>query len=198
KLFFKQLPIGIGILHGCAKCFDLARMIPPPDPKDDATTRQNIRHGKILSKSQGMPHREYIEAAAEFELRGVLGQPETEHEEVRDAFIPLALEMVLGHPENVIAQRLHALGGVFGDLKSLDKPLVGVPAVVGGCPAKTYAFAFEHMTGIERREIANHKSVSFPPHTYTYPRTVCAAQVPPGWLYLYPEYRGEVNSPRLG
>ena len=103
-----------------------------------------------------MPHGEYIEAAAEFELRGVLGQPETEHEEVRDAFIPLALEMVLGHPENVIAQRLHALGGVFGNLESLDKPLVSIPSVISGCPAQTYAFTFEHMAGIERREIANH------------------------------------------
>src|SRR4030095_15930041 len=131
-------------------------MIPLPDPKDDPATRQNIRHGKILSEPQGMPHGEHIEAAAEFELRGVLGQPETEHEEVRDAFIPLALEMVLRHPENVIAQRLHTLGSVFGDLKSLDKPLVGVPSVVGGCPTKTYAFAFEHMAGIERRDIANH------------------------------------------
>src|SRR5690242_1407701 len=102
-----------------------------------------------------MPHGEHIEAAAEFELCGVLRQPETEHEEIRDAFIPLALEMVLGHPENVIAQRLHALGGVFGDVKSLDKPLVGVPAVVGGCPAKTHAFTFKHMAGVERREIAN-------------------------------------------
>ena len=51
KLFFKQLPIGIGILHRRAKRFDLARMIPPPDPKDDPATRQNIRHGKILSES---------------------------------------------------------------------------------------------------------------------------------------------------
>ena len=103
-----------------------------------------------------MPHGEHIEAAAEFELSGVLGQPETEHEEVRDAFIPLALEMVLGHPENVIAQRLHALGRVFRDFKSLGKPFVGIPAVIGGCPAQTYAFTFEHMAGIERREMANH------------------------------------------
>ena len=111
-LFFKQLPIGLGILHRRAKGFDLARMIPPTNPKDDPATRQNIRHGKILGESQGMPHGEYTEAAAEFEPGGVLGQPETEHEEVRDAFVSLTLEMVLGHPENVIAQRLHALGGV--------------------------------------------------------------------------------------
>src|SRR6266446_969340 len=97
ELLLEQLTVGIGILHGRAKRFDLARMIPPPDPKDDPATRQDIRYGKILSESQGMPHGEHIEAAAEFELRGVLGQPETEHEEVRDAFIPLALEMVLGH-----------------------------------------------------------------------------------------------------
>ena len=185
ELFFKQLPIGVGILHRCAKRFDLARMIPPPDPKDDPATRQNIRHGKILCEAQGMPHGEHIEAAAEFEPGGVLGQPETEHEEVRNALIPLTLEMVLGHPENVIAQRLHALGGVFGNLKSLDKPLVGIPAVIGGYAAKTYAFAFKHMAGIERREIANHGLVSFPPHTYICPGTVCAAQVPPVWPYLY-------------
>src|SRR5499427_3538333 len=77
ELFFKQFPIGLGVLHRRAKRFDLARMIAPPDPKDDPATRQNIRHGKILSESQGMPHGEHIEAAAEFELRGVLGQPET-------------------------------------------------------------------------------------------------------------------------
>src|SRR5262245_8130242 len=64
--------------------------------------------------------------------------------------------MVFSHPENVIAQRLHALGSVLRDFKSLDKPLVGVPPVVGGRPAQTYAFAFEDMAGIERREIANH------------------------------------------
>src|SRR5262249_47670235 len=91
--------------------------------------------------------------------------PETKHEEVRDAFITLALEMMLGHPENVIAQRLHVLGSVFGDLESLDKPLVGIPSVVGGCAAQTYAFAFEHMASIERREIANHGQ---PPSLRTY------------------------------
>src|SRR5215471_11128534 len=98
-----------------------------------------------------MPHGKHIEATAEFELGGVLGQPETQHEEIWDAFVALTLEMVLGHPENVIAQCLHTLGGVLRDLKSLDTPLVGVPAVVGGRAAQTYTLSFEHMSGIERR-----------------------------------------------
>src|SRR5215831_4227797 len=126
-----------------------------------------------------MPHGEHIEAAAEFELRGVLGQPETEHEEVRDAFIALALEMVLGHPENVIAQRFHVLGSVFGDLESLDKPLVGISSVIGGGAAQTYAFAFEHMAGIERREIANHGQ---PPSLRTYVHLSKGLSAPRGFL----------------
>ena len=32
------------------------------------------------------------------------------HEEVRDQFRPLGLEMVLGHPERVVAALVHALG----------------------------------------------------------------------------------------
>ena len=50
-----------------------------------------------------MPHRHDVEAAADVQVLGHAAQVHRHHQDVRDQFRPFGLEMMLGHPEGVVA-----------------------------------------------------------------------------------------------
>ena len=62
-----------------------------------------------------MPHRHDIESAAEAQVLRHPAQVHRHHQQIRDQFCAFRLEMVLGHPERVVAALIHALG-VLDDL----------------------------------------------------------------------------------
>src|SRR5262249_10504796 len=148
---------------GGAEGFPPGRIIATPDPKNSPPVGEDVRQGEVLGEREGMPHSEDIEAAAEFEALGMLGKPQAPHEEVRDTLVPFALEMVLGRPEDVIAQLIHELGDLLRNVKGACKALVRIPALVGRRPSKADTIALQHMSGIQDRKILNHR-FSLPPH----------------------------------
>jgi len=59
-----------------------------------------------------------------------MGKMHGVQQEVRDALIALRLEMVLRHPEAIIAQPIQRFGDGFGFSKNGDQLLVREPAVI--------------------------------------------------------------------
>jgi hypothetical protein len=78
-----------------------------------------------------MPHRQDVEAATELQPLGLGREPKPGLDQVRDDLVALALEMVLGHPEDVEAEIVHGLGDVLRGREHLAQPFVGVTPVVG-------------------------------------------------------------------
>ena len=54
-----------------------------------------------------MPHRRDVEAAADLQVLGHVRQMQRHHQHVRNALGALSLEVVLGHPERVVAVPVH-------------------------------------------------------------------------------------------
>ena len=63
-------------------------------------------------------------------------QMHRQHQDVRDALVAFALEMVLGQPEHVVAAAVHELGDRGGLVEDGHELLVGQPAVVDRCGAQ--------------------------------------------------------------
>src|SRR5262249_24758665 len=62
-----------------------------------------------------------------------MGEVHSVQQEIGDALIALGLEMVLGHPEAIIAQPIQRFGDRLGFIKDGDEGLVREPAVVDRC-----------------------------------------------------------------
>jgi hypothetical protein len=68
--------------------------------------------------------------------------------------------MVLGQPEDVIAERLHVLGEVARDVKCASTALIGVPAVIGREAVEADPFTFQDMARIQDGDILKHRVTS--------------------------------------
>ena len=77
-----------------------------------------------------MPHRRDVEAAADPELRGAVREVQRHHQHVWNALRALALEMMLGHPERVVAVPVHHLGHRLGLEEGGRQVLVVVAALI--------------------------------------------------------------------
>ena len=66
--------------------------------------------GEVLRQAQRMPHRRDVEAAADPQPLRHMRQVHRQHQDVGHALVALVLEVVLGQPERVEAQRVHLLG----------------------------------------------------------------------------------------
>jgi hypothetical protein len=64
--------------------------------------------------------------------------------------------VVLGHPQDVIAEVFQALSRLLGDLEGVGTALVAIPAVVGWRAVEANAVAFEDMSSIEGGEVLEH------------------------------------------
>ena len=63
---------------------------------------------------------------------GEMAEMESQHQHVRDALVPFALEVVLGQPEDVVAGPVHELRDGLALREHRGQALVGQPAVVRG------------------------------------------------------------------
>ena len=90
-----------------AERFHLARVVAAPDAHDDPAVGHDIRHCVVLGEADRVPHRQNVEGAAEFELPRLRREPQPELDQIREALVAFALEMVLGTPEAVIAELVH-------------------------------------------------------------------------------------------
>ena len=78
----------------------------------------------------GMPGRGDVEGAAELESTRLACEVGAEQDQVRQDLVALALEVVLGHPQGVVAELVHRARDALGHRHALDQALVGVRALV--------------------------------------------------------------------
>ena len=132
-LLLEELAVGVLVHDGRAEDLDLAGVVAASHAEAHAAVGEPVGGGVVLGQAQGVPHGVDVEAAAEPELLGEVGQVHPEHQQVGDALVALALEVVLGGPEGVVAEAVHGDGDLFGLFDgAAGQFLVGEPAVVGG------------------------------------------------------------------
>ena len=107
ELLLEQLAIGLGVDERRAEGFHLAGVIAAADAHDDAPVGHDVGHGVVLGQADRMPHRQHVEGAAELEPLGLGGEPQPELDQVGQALVAFALEVVLGRPQHVVAEPVH-------------------------------------------------------------------------------------------
>jgi hypothetical protein len=130
-LFLEQLAVGVLVEQRRPEGLHLAGVVAAPDAEDDPAIGQPVDGGIVLGHPDGVPHRRDIEAAADLEVRGDVAEVQGQHQDIRDALVSLALEVVLGQPEGVVAGPVHELRDGLALGKHRRQILVGEPAVVG-------------------------------------------------------------------
>ena len=129
-LLLEQLAVGGLVDQRRAERLDLAGVVAAADAEGDAPAGEDVGHGVVLGEPQRMPHRRDVEAAADPEVLGLVREVQRHHQHVRDALRALALEVVLGHPEGVVAVAVHHLGHGLGLGERGRQVLVGIAALV--------------------------------------------------------------------
>ena len=133
NLLLEELTVGVLVHDGGAEDLNLAGVVAATHAEAHAAVGEPVGGGIVLGQAQGVPHGVDVETAAEPELLGEVGQVHPEHQQVGDALVALALEVVLGSPEGVIAEAVHGDGNLLCLFDgAAGQFLVGEPAVVGG------------------------------------------------------------------
>ncbi len=158
-LLFEQFAIGRLVEQWRAEGLDLAGMVAAPDAKRDASAAENVGGGIILGQPQRMPHRGDVEAAADPYAPGHMRQMQRHHQHVGNALVALVLEMVLGHPESVVAQTIHQLRHRLRLVEDGGEMLVGIAAVVHRDAAIADIFDID-VPGEQTVEFCNHAMTS--------------------------------------
>jgi hypothetical protein len=98
----------------------------------NAAIGDDVGHRVVLGEPDRMPHRQHVERAAELEALGLGGEPEAELDQIGQALVAFALEVVLGGPQRVVAEVVHYPRHLARGDEDLGEAGVGVAAVVGG------------------------------------------------------------------
>ena len=162
-LLLEQLAVRRLVDDGRAERLDLARVIAAADTHDHAAVGDDVGHRVVLGEADRMPHGQHVERAAELEPLGLGGEPERELDEVREALVALALEVVLGRPQRVVAERVHLLGDVFRRPEHLGEAGVGVATGVGGRARQADVLELD-LTNVQGVKSLDHRAVH-PPST---------------------------------
>ena len=131
-------------------------MVAATDAEDDAAIGEPVGHGEVLGQAERVPHGGDVEAAAEAQTLGDVGEVDDEHQEVGDALVALGLEVVLGHPEGVVAVLVQGLGDGHALVEGGGEVLVGVGAVVDRGSAVADVFHVD-VAGVQAVKGGNHQ-----------------------------------------
>src|SRR2546428_71180 len=148
----------------------VARVVPAPHAHDHATVGDDVRHRVVLGEADGVPHRDHVEGAAELEAPRLGGEPQRELDEVREALVALALEVMLGRPERVVSKIVHQLGDVARGEERLAQPLVAVAPGVGRRALQADVLQVDP-ADVEHVESLDHRAVHPPSITSVWPVT---------------------------
>src|SRR5262249_45616544 len=157
--FREELAVGRLIEQRRPKRFDSPRMIATSHSKRHPPTGEDIGRSKILGQPQGMPHRGNVEAAANLNARGHVGQVHGHHQYIGNALVPLGLEVVFGHPEGGVAETVHELRHGLGLVKYCDQVLVRKPAIIDRYAAVAHVVHVD-MASKQTIEFRNHARTS--------------------------------------
>ena len=155
QLLLEHLAVLLGVEQRRAEALDLAGVIAAADAHDDAAVGDDVGHRVVFGQPDRMPHRQDVEGAAELQPLGLGRQPQPQLDQVRDDLVALALEMVLGDPQHVVAELVHGLRDVLGGGEHLGQPLVGIAPVVGRRAVQP---------DIVQLDLADIEHVEFPDH----------------------------------
>ncbi len=155
ELLLEQLAIGVGVDQRRAEGLHLAGVIAAADAHDDAAIGDDVGHGIVLGQADRVPHRQDVEGAAELEPLGLGGEPQSELDQVGEDLVALALEVVLGRPQDVEAEPVHGLRDVARGRKGLPQPLVGIAPVVGRGAVEADIVELD-LADIEDVEVSDH------------------------------------------
>src|SRR5712691_7808914 len=161
-LLLKERPVGLLVAQWGAERFHLARVVAATDAKDDAAAGEDVSGSEVLRQPQRMPHRSDIEAATNLDVFRSVREVQCHKDGVGNAFSAFALEVMLGHPETVVAKAIHERGHGLGLAQRSCKVRVSVTPLVDGRPAITDVVEVG-MTGIEAVKLGDHREFSVPP-----------------------------------
>ena len=154
-LLLEQLAVGRLIEQRRAEGLHLARVIAAAHAEYDAAAAQDVRHRVVLGEAQRMPHRRDVEAAADLQALGDVRQMQRHHQHVGDALIAFGLEVMLRHPECVVAHAVHQLGHRLGLGERGGELLVRIAAVVDRDAAVAHVLDID-MAGERTVEFGDH------------------------------------------
>ena len=95
-----------------------------------------------------MPHRADIETTANTKSFCQMRKMHAHHQQIRNTLVALVLEVVLGEPEGVEAEAVHANCNRLGFAEHRYQVIIVITSVVGGCLVLTHVTEID-MTGIE-------------------------------------------------
>src|SRR5262249_19236186 len=124
-----------------------------------AAAGEDVNGSEVLRQPQRVPHRSDIEAATDLEVFRSVREVQCHKDGVGNAFRAFALEVMLGHPETVVAKGIHERGHGLGLAQRSCKVHVRVTPVVDGRSAITDVVEVG-MTGIEAVNLGDHREFS--------------------------------------
>ena len=155
-LLLEHLPIERLIHHDAAEGLDLPGVISAPDPEDHAAVGEDVGGRVVLGETQRVPHRADVEAAADPQAFRHVREVHCHHQDVRDALVAFVLEVVLGEPEGVEAEPVHALRNRLGLGEHRHEVLVRVTAFVRRSRILAHVAQID-MARVERRKLGDHR-----------------------------------------
>src|SRR5262252_9386202 len=160
-LLLKERPVGLLVAQWGAERFYLACMVAATDAKDDSAAGGGVNSSEVLRQPQRVPHRSDIEAATDLDVFRSVREVQCHKDGVRNAFSAFALEVMLGHPETVVAKAIHERGHGFGLAERSCEVSVRVTPLVDGRSAITDVVEVG-MPGIEAVKRGDHREFSVP------------------------------------
>ena len=124
-LLLEELAVGVLVDDGVAEGFDFARVVASTDSEADAPVGKDVGGGVVFGEAERVPHRVDVEAASEAEILGEMGEVDEEHQEVGDALVAFALEVVFGAPKGVETEFVHGGGEGCGLVEDGGELVVG-------------------------------------------------------------------------
>ena len=128
--FLEYFAVGVLVEHRAAEAFDFASVIAASDTEHGAPAGQDVGGREILGKPQWVPHRGDVKAAADFELLGHVRQMDRHHQDVWQALVAFVLEMMLGEPQGLVAEAVHAFRDRLGLFIDAGEMLVGIAPLI--------------------------------------------------------------------
>ena len=107
NLFFEEFAVGVLVDDWVAEGFDFSGVVSAADSEADAAVCEDVGGGVVFGKAKGVPHGVDVESAAESEVFGEVSEVDEEHQEVGNALVSFALEVVFGAPEGIKTQFVH-------------------------------------------------------------------------------------------
>ena len=135
-LLLEQITVGGVVQQRAAQGLHLAGHVAAPDAEAQPSAGEHVHRRVVLGQPQRMPGGDRVEERAELEPPGVVGQVQAQQRHVADAAVALALKVVLGQPEGVVARPLHQLGEAQGLVVDRRQVRVALPPPVRRRPPK--------------------------------------------------------------